>query len=103
MHGKEFGIGAVLDGAFAVAVDEDGALLGLLSSVAADVDEGLDDVVEGVHVVVPEYQLAAVVFEDGGFVFRLGAYIWFILFQFQFSIQKCYGLGRDAFFAALEA
>ena len=55
VHGEEGFVAAVLDGAFAVAVDEDGALLGLGVRDAADVDEGLDDVVEGVYVVVVKH------------------------------------------------
>ena len=55
MHGKKFRVGAMFNGAFAVAVDEDSALFGLLGGVAADVDERLDDIVESVHVVVPEH------------------------------------------------
>ena len=39
VHGEEGFVAAVLDGAFAVAVDEDGALLGLGVRDAADVDE----------------------------------------------------------------
>ena len=77
----------MFDSAFAVAVYEDSTLLGLLGGVTADVDEGLDDIVEGMHVIVPQHQLAAVVFEYCGLVFRLRAYVWFIFFQFQFSIQ----------------
>ena len=69
----------MFDGAFPVTVDENGALLSLLGGVAADVDERFDDIVEGVYVIVPEHQLAAVVFEDGGFIVCLGTYIWLIL------------------------
>ena len=39
VHGEEGFVAAVLDGAFAVTVDEDGALLGLGVRDAADVDE----------------------------------------------------------------
>ena len=46
MHGEKFVVGTVFDGAFAMAMDKDGTLLGLLGSVAADVDEGFDDIVE---------------------------------------------------------
>ena len=49
----------MFDGAFAVAVDDDGALLGLGGGDAADVDEGFDDIVEGVHIVVVEHQAAS--------------------------------------------
>jgi hypothetical protein len=33
-------------------MDEDGALLGLLLGVLADLDEGIDDVIEGVEVII---------------------------------------------------
>ena len=46
----------MLDGTLAMAVDEDGALCGLFLGVAADVDESLDYIVEGVHIVVEEHQ-----------------------------------------------
>ena len=81
MHGEEGVVASVFDRAFAVAVDEDGALLSLGIGDTTDVDEGFDYVVEGVDVVVPQHQLAAVVFEDGGFVFRLGTYVWFVFFH----------------------
>jgi hypothetical protein len=55
VHGEECFVAAMLDGAFAMAVNKDGALLGLRGTDAADVDEGLDDVVEGVYVVVVEH------------------------------------------------
>lgn len=72
VHGQEGVVATVFDGAFAVAVDEDGALLGLLVGDAADVDKRFDDVVEGVDVVVVEDEAAAGVFEHGGFVVGLG-------------------------------
>jgi len=72
VHGEEGVVAPVFYGAFAVAVDEDGALFGLLVGDAADVDERFDDVVEGVYVVVVQYEAAAGVFEYGCFVVRLG-------------------------------
>ena len=62
----------MFDGTFAVAMDEDGALLSLGIGDTTDVDEGFDYVVEGVDIVVVEYQAAAGVFEGGGFVVGLG-------------------------------
>jgi hypothetical protein len=82
VHGEKFVVGTVFDGAFAMAMDKDGTLLSLLGSVAADVDEGFDDIVEGVDIIVVEHHTAAVVFHHGGLVFGLLAYIWFVLFQF---------------------
>ena len=52
MHGQECLVSAVLDGTLAVAVHEDGTLFCLRSADAAYIDEGLDYIVEGVHVVV---------------------------------------------------
>ena len=72
VHGKEGVVAAVFYGAFAVAVDKDGALLGLGVGDAANVDEGFDDVVEGVDIVVVEDEVAAGVFEYVGFVVRKG-------------------------------
>ena len=46
----------MFDSAFAVAVHEYSALLCLRGADAADVDKGLDDVIEGVDVVVVEHQ-----------------------------------------------
>ena len=59
MHGQEVVVAAVLDGAFAVAVDKNGALLGLSIGDAANVHKRLDDVVEGVDVVVVQHEAAA--------------------------------------------
>ena len=52
----------MFDCAFPVAMDQDGTLFGLFGCVTADVDERFDDIVEGVYVIVPEHQLAAVCF-----------------------------------------
>ena len=59
VHGKKGLVAAVLDGAFAVAVHEDGALLCLRGADAADVHESLDDIVESMHIVVVEHQTTA--------------------------------------------
>ena len=59
MHGQEVVVAAVLDGAFAVAVDKNGALLGLCIGDAASVHKRFDDVVEGVDVVVVQHEAAA--------------------------------------------
>ena len=67
MHGQQVGIGAVLDGALTMTMNQDGALLSLLLGVAADVHQGLDDIVEGVYIVVVEHQTAAVVLQHVGF------------------------------------
>ena len=72
VHGEEGVVTAVFDGAFALAVDKDGALFGLGIADAADVDKGFDYIVEGMDVVVVENEVAARVFEDFGFVMRLG-------------------------------
>ena len=72
VHGQEVVVAAMFYGTLAVAVDQNGALLGLGIGDAADVDQRLDDVVEGVDIVVVEYQAAAGVFEGGGFVVGLG-------------------------------
>ena len=85
VHGEEGFVAAVLDGAFAVAVDEDGALFRLFGGMAADVDQGFDDIVEGVDIVVPQHKAASVVFQNRGLIVRLGAYIWFVLFHFFLS------------------
>ena len=63
VHGKEFFVAAGLDDALAGVVNHDGALLGLLVGVTADIDERFDDIVEGVVVVVGNDELAAVVVE----------------------------------------
>jgi hypothetical protein len=42
----------MLDGAFAVTMNQDSTLLGLRVGDAADVNKGFDDIVEGVYVVV---------------------------------------------------
>ncbi len=68
VHGQEGLVAAVLDGAFAVAVHQDGTLLCLRDADAADVDEGLDDIVEGVHVVVVQHKTTAGVFQHCGIV-----------------------------------
>lgn len=86
MHGQEVAVGTVLDGALAMAVYKDGTLLGLLCGVAAYVDEGFDDVVEGVHVVVVKHYGSTMVFEGGDFVFCLWADVWFLGFQFCFVL-----------------
>ena len=80
-------MGTMLDGAFPMAMDEDGTLLGLFGRVAADVDEGLDDVVEGVDVVVVQNKVASGVFEDIGIVLRLGGY--FGRFHFIDYVFRC--------------
>ena len=82
VHGEQLFVAAVFDGAFAASVDDDGALFCLFVGVAADVDKGFDDIIESVHVVVVEHQLATAIFQHGGFVFSLWTYVWFVLFQF---------------------
>ena len=72
VHGKEVFVTSGLDDAFASVVDEDGALLGLFVGVAADVDEGFDDVVEGVVVVVVDNEAASAVLEDAEFFVKFG-------------------------------
>ncbi len=52
VHREQCFITAVLDYAFAFAVYYDSSLLGLVHGVAADVNESLYHVVEGVYVVV---------------------------------------------------
>ena len=84
MHGQQVGVGTVFDGTFPVAMDQDGALFGVLYSVTADVDERLDDVVECVHIVVVEYKAASIVLKDSCLVFRLGTYVWLVFFHFYF-------------------
>ena len=71
MHGEEFFVTAVFDNAFAGVVDHDGALLGLLVGVPADVDKCFDDIIEGVVVVVVEYQFATAVVEQFHLLFFL--------------------------------
>ena len=68
MHGEEGVVAAVFDGAFAVAVDEDGALLSLGIGDTTDVDEGFDYVGEGVDVVVVEDGAASRIFKDVGLI-----------------------------------
>lgn len=68
MHGEEGVVAAVFDRAFAVAVDEDGTLLSLGIGDTTDVDEGFDDVVEGVDVVVVEDEAASRIFKDVGLI-----------------------------------
>ena len=68
VHGEKFVVGTVFDGAFAMAMDKDGTLLGLLGGVAAYVDEGFDDVVESVDVVVVEDEAASRIFKDVGLI-----------------------------------
>lgn len=70
VHGKEGVVTAVFDGTFSMAVDKYGALLGLGIGYAADVDECFDYIVEGVDIVIVQNQIAAGIFEDGGFVVR---------------------------------
>jgi hypothetical protein len=45
----------VFDSAFAMAVDQNGTLLSLRAADAADVDEGFDDIVKGMHVIVVQH------------------------------------------------
>ena len=71
MHGQECLIVAVFDSAFAMAMNQNGALLGLGGADAADVDKSFNDIVEGVYVVVVEYQTAARVFEHIGLLLLL--------------------------------
>lgn len=78
MHGQEVAVGALFDDAGSVAVDEDGALFGLLFGVSADIYKSFDDVVEGVHVVVVEEEAATAVFEHGGFFGGLWANVGFL-------------------------
>ena len=68
MHGEEGVVASVFDRAFAVAVDEDGALLSLGIGDTTDVDEGFDDVVEGVDVIVVEDEAASRIFKDVGLI-----------------------------------
>ena len=68
MHGEKCVVAAMFDGAFAVAVDEDGALLSLGIGDTTDVDEGFDDVVEGVDVIVVEDEAASRIFKDVGLI-----------------------------------
>lgn len=76
VHGQQGVVAAVLDGAFPVAVNQDGALFGLGGRDAADVDKSLDDVVEGVYIIVVEQQTAAGVFKDGRLLLGLGGDEW---------------------------
>lgn len=76
MHGEEGVVAAVFDGAFAVAVDEDGALLSLGIGDTTDVDEGFDDVVESVDVVVVEDEAASRIFKDVGLILWEGRCEW---------------------------
>jgi hypothetical protein len=55
VHREKLVVGTMLDGAFPMAMDEDGTLLGLFGRVAADVDKCLDNIVEGVNIVVVEH------------------------------------------------
>ena len=48
-----------------------GALFGLLYGVTADVHQCLDDIVEGVDIVVVQHQMATDVIEHGCVVLRL--------------------------------
>lgn len=64
-HGDEVIDVSHFDGAFALEVDDHGALLCLLWGVVAYLDEGLDDVVEGVDLIVEDYQIMTV-FDAGG-------------------------------------
>ena len=52
VHGQEGFVAAVLHYAFSFAMYQYGALFGLLYGVTADVHQCLDDIVEGVHIVV---------------------------------------------------
>ena len=58
VHGQERVVAAVFDGTFAMAVDENGALLCLGVRDAADVDKGFDDIVERVNIVVVQHEVA---------------------------------------------
>ena len=58
-----------------------GALLGLFLGVAADIYKRLDDVVEGVHIIVIEKQTASAVFQGVDLFFRFRAYVG-LLFHF---------------------
>ncbi len=82
VHRQQVTVRAVFYGAFSVAMDQNGALFGLLSGVATDVDKGFDDVVEGMDIVVIKHQLATVILQYGCFIFCLWTYVWFVLFQF---------------------
>lgn len=65
-----------------MTVNQNGTLLGLFGGVAANVDKCFDYIVESVHVVVVEHQLATAILQYGSFVVSLRTYVWFILFQF---------------------
>ena len=101
VHGQECLIVAVFDGAFAVAMNQNGALLSLGGADAADVDKSFNDIVEGVYVVVVEYQTAARVFQHCGIVLSLGRYLG--LFHGFLLIKQHCGMCADAFFAAFES
>lgn len=61
MHWQKIFVASRLHDAFTCVVYHYGALLRLLVSVAAYVDERLDDIVESVIVVVVDHQLASVI------------------------------------------
>ena len=75
MHGEEGVVASVFDRAFAVAVDEDGALLSLGIGDTTDVDEGFDDVVESMDIIVVKHKVASRVFEDCGIVLLERGYL----------------------------
>ena len=72
MHGKELFVAAVFYDTFSGVVYHDGTLLGLFVGVAADIDEGFDDIVESVVVVVVDNQVAAAVVKQFNILFFLG-------------------------------
>lgn len=79
MHREQFGVGTVLDGALAVTVDKNGALFGLLGGVATYIDQGLDYVVEGMDIVVPQDECAAAIIQGVDIFVGLRVYVWFLL------------------------
>jgi hypothetical protein len=72
-HDGHFVEGTGFDGAFAFEMDDPRALFGLFRLVFADFDEGFDDVIKRVHVVVEHNQVphfglfGGLLFEDFGF------------------------------------
>ena len=75
VHGQKSVVASMLDGAFAVAVYKDGALLGLGIGDAADVHECFDDVVESMDIIVVKHKVASRVFEDCGIVLLERGYL----------------------------
>ena len=69
MHGEQLLIASCLDDALAGVVYHYGTLLGLFVSVAADVDECFDDIVEGVVVIIVDYQFATAVVKEFDILF----------------------------------